>query len=233
MREHMHLPEYYRSTYASWYRWFSKVYDPFVSLLLFLLNGGFGGERRLRGLVLDWLAPAPGERILDICSGTGTLTIMIAERLGGHGEVIGVEISEHQLAVAERKRAPAIVRFLKEDAGSMPFPGGHFDGGVIFGALHEMPRDVRMRVMAEAFRVIKQGGRLVVLEHNRPEAGWRAWLYRELERPTPEYATFMDLLRCGPANEVSRAGFRVQRTRPAASEFFQVILAEKPGPPAT
>jgi ubiquinone/menaquinone biosynthesis C-methylase UbiE len=221
------LPDYYRERYVSWYGWFSPFYDLFVRLMLFVLNGGFGGEKRLRDTVIDLLAPRPGERIIDICSGTGTLSILLGMRLSGSGQVAGIEISDHQLAVARRKPAPRNVAFTRADAQATPFPESHFDRGVIFGALHEMPRPVRRRILAEARRVIKPGGRIVLLEHNRPARRWLAWLYRLLEWPTPEYSTYRDLLQSGLINEISEAGFRIMQTEVVASQFFQVVVAER------
>lgn len=222
------LPDYYRERYVSWYRWFSRIYDPFVKVLLFFLNGGFGGERRLRELVIDRLDPKPGDRVIDICSGTGTLSVMLGRRLSGSGEVAGIEISDHQLAIARRKSTPVNVTFTRADAQAMPFPDSHFDKGVIFGALHEIPGPVRHNILAQSFRVLKAGGRMVFLEHHRPAGRWRARLYRILEWPTPEYPTYCDLLRSGLASEVSSAGFLVRQKEVVASQFFEVILAEKP-----
>ena len=228
-----HLPAYYRQRYISWYRWFSRIYDPFAKLLLFVLNGGPGGERRLRESVIGRLAPVPGDKVVDICSGTGTLSLMLAERLSGTGEIQGIEISEYQLAVARRKQIPGNVTFTQGDAQHLPFDDSHFDRAVIFGALHEIPRDARRNILAQACRVLKPGGRIVILEHNRPAKAWRALLYRLLEWPSPEYSTYVDLLDSGLQNEITGAGFRILDTAVVASQYFQVVAAEKPGPDAT
>jgi ubiquinone/menaquinone biosynthesis C-methylase UbiE len=222
------LPDYYREKYVPWYSWFSRIYDPFVKLLLFLLNGGFGGERRLREFVIDRLDPSPGEKVIDICSGTGTLSLTLAERLSGSGEVAGIEISAYQLSIARSKPAPANVTFTRADAQHIPYDDAYFDKAVIFGALHEIPREIRGNILAQAYRVLKPGGRIVDLEHNRPARTWRAWLYRFLEWPTPEYSTYIDLLESGLENEIAEAGFQVRKVEAVASEFFQVVLAEKP-----
>jgi len=222
------LPGYYRDRYVSWYSWFSRIYDPFVSLGLFLLNGGFGGERRLRELVIDRLDPSPGDKVIDICSGTGTLSLMMAERLSDSGEVAGVEISNYQLGIARRKPAPANLTFTRADAQHIPFDDAYFDRAVIFGALHEIPREVRRNILAQAYRVLKPGGRIVDLEHNRPARTWRAWFYQFLEWPTPEYSTYIDLLDNGLENEIAEAGFEVKKVEAVTAEFFQVVMAEKP-----
>jgi ubiquinone/menaquinone biosynthesis C-methylase UbiE len=222
------IPEYYSKTYERWYGWFSHVYDPFVRSMLFLINGGFGGERRLRQQAIDWLDPAPGERVLDIASGTGTLAIMLGKQLAGQGEVLGVEISPAQLRVARKKQSPAGVSFVKADAQDIPFPDTSFDKAIIFGALHEMPREVRRNVLAQAFRVLRPTGRLVVMEHHEPGSRWKASLFDFLERFNPEYPTYRDLLERGLATEIADAGFMVIKTRVAAWDLFQTILAEKP-----
>jgi demethylmenaquinone methyltransferase/2-methoxy-6-polyprenyl-1,4-benzoquinol methylase len=177
--------------------------------------------------MIDWLDPRHGERILDICSGTGTLSIMLGSQLAGKAEVVGVEISPAQLRVAGRKRKPEGVSFLRTDAQDIPFTDGSFNKAIIFGALHEMPREVRQNVLSEAHRLIKAAGRLVVMEHNKPESRWKASFYALLERFNPEYSTYRDLLRCGLASEIERAGFRIVRTQTHCWEFFQSILAEK------
>lgn len=218
---------YYRGTCNKWYSWFAYVYDPFVKVLFFILGGGFGAEPQWRESVVEWINPQPNERILDICSGTGTLTIVLGWRLRGTGEVVGIETSPHQLNIASKKRKPDNVCFVRGDAEAIPFPDRHFDKGVICGALHEMPGDVRRRVLGETYRVIRPGGSMVVFEPNEPGRRWKRWLFDFLERFNPEYQTYKDLLRCGLIEEVERAGFEVVRRAITSWEYFQMVLAGK------
>ncbi len=178
-------------------------------------------------MIVDWIAPQPGEKIIDICSGTGTLTVMIAKRLGGTGKVVGIELSPYQLRIARKKEKPKGLYFLEGDAQNIPFQDFYFDKGVICGALHEMPQEVRKNVLSEAYRTIKPGGRIVNVEQNKPDRKWKARLFDFLERFNPEYTTYKNLLKCGQTDEIKQAGFRVIKTNTTLWEFMQIVLAEK------
>jgi ubiquinone/menaquinone biosynthesis C-methylase UbiE len=221
------VPEYYRRTYARWYRWFAYIYDPFERIWCFIFNGGFGGARRFRELIVEWLDPQPGEKIVDICSGTGTLSILIGERLAGAGEIVGIELSPAQLKMARRKSLPEGLSFIEGDARNIPFSESYFDRGVISGALHELPREVRQSVLREAFRVIRPKGRIVVVEQNKPNEKWKALLFDWMERLNPEYQTYKELLQCGLVNEIRNAGFNITRTETTFWDFFQIVEAER------
>jgi ubiquinone/menaquinone biosynthesis C-methylase UbiE len=178
-------------------------------------------------MIVDWIDPQPGEKIVDICSGTGTLAIMIAKRLGGRGEVVGVELSPAQLRIAKEKEKPQGLHFLEGDAQRIPIRDFYFDKGVICGALHEMPQEVRKNVLSEACRIIKPGGRMVNVEQNKPGRKWKARLFDFLESFNPEYTTYKNMLKCGLTDEIKRAGFRVVKTTTTLWEFMQIVLAEK------
>ena len=219
--------DYYRRVYERWYSRFAHIYDPFVKTFFFFFNGGFGAERRWRESIIEWIDPQPGEKIIDICSGTGTLTIMIARRLGGIGKVVGLELSPAQLRIARKKEKPKGLHFLQGDAQGIPFSDSYFDKGVICGALHEMPQEVRKNVLSEAYRTIKPGGRMVNVEQNKPGRRWKALLFDFLERFNPEYTTYKNMIKCGLAEEIKQTDFRIIKTNTTCWEFLQIVLAEK------
>jgi demethylmenaquinone methyltransferase/2-methoxy-6-polyprenyl-1,4-benzoquinol methylase len=108
------------------------------------------------------LAPRPHERILDLCCGTGDSTRELARQSRG-AEVIGADFALPMLQRARAKNLPALVT---ADALQMPFADATFDAAMVaFGARNFEDTRSGMREMA---RVVKPGGRLLVLEFMRP-----------------------------------------------------------------
>lgn len=109
--------------------------------------------------VYAYLAPGAGEHILDVGCGTGNFSLELA-RLGVR--VTGIDISEAMLAIARRKAEAAglDIEFLQADAMRLPFAADSFDKVVSVTALEFAP-DLKA-VLAESYRVLKPGGRLVI-----------------------------------------------------------------------
>ena len=117
-----------------------------------------------RGLV-EILAPAPGERILEIGPGTGYYTVPVAERLQPSGvlDVLDVRQSylDHTIARARREGLTNIVATLG-DGGSLPFPDASFDAAFLVSTLGEIPDPEA--ALRELRRVVKPNGRVVIAE---------------------------------------------------------------------
>lgn len=108
--------------------------------------------------VLDAAQVKPGDRVLDVACGTGVLTRAASERAGTKGTVIGLDINEGMLAVAEKK-APSI-EWKQGLAESLPFEDASFDAVVSqFGLMFFEDRSVAIREMS---RVLSPGGHLAV-----------------------------------------------------------------------
>lgn len=123
-----------------------------------------------RARVLDALAPKPGERILDLGVGPGFLASEIAGVVGSSGSVCGVDISESMLALAERRRT-ANMELGPGSATEIPYPDGEFDA-VVSAQVLEYVADIPA-ALAEARRVLRPGGRLVVLDTDWDSIVWR------------------------------------------------------------
>ena len=127
-------------------------------------------DRGWRERTLAMADPRPGERWLDVCCGTGKLSIEIGRRLGENGGVTGLDFNADMLAVAKRAELednlPSPVVWLEGDALSLPFPDESFDGVTIGFGLRNLPDyDEGIREMR---RVLKPGGRWICLELSHP-----------------------------------------------------------------
>jgi demethylmenaquinone methyltransferase/2-methoxy-6-polyprenyl-1,4-benzoquinol methylase len=127
-----------------------------------------GLHHRWRGRAADRAELGPGGRALDVCCGTGDLALELAARVGPDGEVIGCDFSEPMLELA-RAKADARgteVRFEWADALALPYEDARFDAATVgFGVRNLADLD---RGLAEMARVLRPGGRLVILEITQP-----------------------------------------------------------------
>jgi demethylmenaquinone methyltransferase / 2-methoxy-6-polyprenyl-1,4-benzoquinol methylase len=128
-----------------------------------LMNGVMtaGMHHRWRARAADLARVGPGSRALDVATGTGDLAIELASR---GADVVGMDFSPEMLAVAGRK-APGL-RFEQGDAQALAHPDASFDAATVgFGARNF--GDLRQG-LSEMARVVKPGGRVVVLEITTP-----------------------------------------------------------------
>jgi SAM-dependent methyltransferase len=127
-----------------------------------------GGQHRAASMLAEfsaWLPPRGG-RVLDIGTGTGHVAAAVSAR---GGAVVGCDVVDLRVAV---------VRFVLGDGGALPFRSGGFDAALLITVLHHVPAVQHDRLLAEALRVLKVGGRLVLFEdtyHNHIERRVTAW----------------------------------------------------------
>ena len=123
-----------------------------------------GLHHRWRERAADLARLEPGDRALDVATGTGDLALKLARRVGPAGEVVGADFSEGMLARA-RAKDPG-VRWEWADALALPYADGEFAAATVgFGARNFSDLD---RGLAEMARVVRPGGRVVVLEITTP-----------------------------------------------------------------
>lgn len=124
--------------------------------------------------VLEDSGPAgqlPG-RTLQIACVYGDLTARLAQRsLAADGSLDVVDVLPIQLENLARKLQPgARVRLLTRNADNLALPDASYDRALLFFLLHEQPEDVRRRTLQEALRVVRPGGKLVVVDYARPSS---------------------------------------------------------------
>jgi len=127
-----------------------------------------GIHRVWKDAMMDWLAPRPGQRLLDVAGGTGDISFRFLKR-AGHGHATVLDLTEPML-VEGRKRADAAAMaeqldWVVGDAMALPFPDSTFDVYTISFGIRNVTRP--QEALNEAFRVLKPGGRLVVLEFSQ------------------------------------------------------------------
>lgn len=124
-----------------------------------------GLHHQWRRRAADLAALAPGDRALDVATGTGDLALELADRVAPGGEVVGVDFSERMLELA-RAKGGTRVRFESGNALALEYPDGAFDAATVgFGARNFSDLS---RGLSEMARVVRPGGRVVVLEITTP-----------------------------------------------------------------
>ncbi|WP_101067160.1 bifunctional demethylmenaquinone methyltransferase/2-methoxy-6-polyprenyl-1,4-benzoquinol methylase UbiE [Roseovarius salinarum] len=138
----------------------------------------FGIHRLWKDAMMDWLAPRPGQHLLDVAGGTGDIAFRFLKRAGrGHATVL--DLTEAMLD-AGRQRAEAeqlggSIDWVVGDAMALPFADSSFEVYTISFGIRNVTRPEQ--ALAEAFRVLRPGGRLMVLEFSQVPNDLLRWAY--------------------------------------------------------
>jgi len=150
-------------------------FDEATSRLMEEFNASAGATRRRRRL-LEVLALKPGEHVLDVGPGPGHYAFEMASAVGDSGRVAGVDNAEDSIGTAQRRCSGlANVGFHLGDAVALPFGEATFDAAISTQTFEYLP-DVGA-ALAEMFRVLKPGGRVLI-----HDTEWGAWAWHASDR---------------------------------------------------
>lgn len=179
-----------------------------------------GRERALRERLVELARLVPGETVLDVGCGTGSLALAAKRAVGAAGAVTGVDASPEMIAIATRKAAHADVAFRTAVAERLPFPDASFDAALATLMLHHLPGPTRRECVREARRVLKPGGRMLAVDFSAPSPRKGGLIARLHRHGGVSVDAMVTLLR--------DAGMRVQETGSVGVSDLRYVLAVAP-----
>lgn len=163
------IPDYLQKVY-----WWAYLHPKAVRLFerQWLVNLILWGNfTRLRDAALAELGDSIEQRILQVACVYGDFTQRIAGRLSGPGRLDVIDVAPIQLDNLRAKLAPDVrVHLHQQDSIALHFADASFDSTLLFFLLHEQPEKVRRATLAEALRVTRPGGKLVIVDYHLPQA---------------------------------------------------------------
>ena len=177
---HTGIPSYLERVY-----WWAYVHPKAVYvferqwLVNLILWGNFG---RLRDRAIELLSPGFGGKTLQIACVYGDLTARMAAQVPETGQLDVVDILPVQLDNLQRKLpAGHRVGAIHGNSAHLDVADGAYDQALLFFLLHEQPEDVRRATLSEALRVVRPGGRLVIVDYHQPKKTHPLrWLMRQV-----------------------------------------------------
>ena len=160
-----------------------------------------GIHRLWKRLAIDMANIQPGQRVLDLAGGTGDLTLLIAPKVGPQGRVVLSDINNAMIRTGRArlldKGIVGNVEYVQADAERLPFPDNSFDCITMGFGLRNVTH--KQTALDSMYRVLKPGGRLLILEFSRPAA---------LLRPAYDFYSFSILPRLGQLIAKDAASYR-------------------------
>ena len=164
-------------------RWTARYVDT-IENLIFL-----GRVERLWQALIRQADLRPGEKVLDVGCGTGRVVSLAATLVGDEGRVVGIDASPKMIELArERVRKEGTkAEFRTAVMEELSFAESSFDVVLSSQALHHVPRDAKVRAVREMLRVLRPGGRLLILDHGKPYAWYLKILFFPFRWNVAEY----------------------------------------------
>jgi demethylmenaquinone methyltransferase/2-methoxy-6-polyprenyl-1,4-benzoquinol methylase len=161
-----------RRSRQRYYDRFASFYDRFVAI------HASDQQQVARRFLAEKTETAPGDHILDICTGTGSVLLYHQDRVGQDGVVVGIDFSRGMLEVAQKKGTGHPKLFLiQADVASLPLKDGCFHAVTCSHAFYELRGETQGRCLREVARVLKKGKPFLMMEHDVPNNAFIRMLF--------------------------------------------------------
>ncbi len=172
------------------------------------------------------LAPSQGEKILDLCSGTGRAASWIAQSIGERGEVIGMDLAGDMVETAVRRYGNRRNLIFQEQDVARPWTIQEpLDAVFTSFSIHELPGKGRIAALEQSYMALKEGGRLVIADFNPGISGAgriaTRIFFEIFERPNLDFLSFRQ------EESLREIGFKRIEAFPVLGSLFQITLARK------
>ena len=152
----------------------------------------FGQHSIWKMMAVKWSDPQPGAIALDICCGSGDLTLMLAQKVGLQGQAIGLDFACEQLQIAKSRQDNKLpnhsIQWLEGDALNLPFEENFFDCATMGYGLRNVTNI--SQCLQEVRRVLKPGAKIAILDFHRPQSDlmnmFQQWYLQNIVVPTAQ-----------------------------------------------
>lgn len=196
-----------------------------------------GRINTLRKLPIELAQLKAGERVLDVGCGTGDLALAAAQKVGPAGTVYGIDAAPEMIEAARDKaiRAGGNVHFRLETVEALSFPDNSFDAILSSLMMHHLPPDLKRRALAEIRRVLRPGGRIVIVDlgaaSKMPRPWEPGWMVAKLHRLQAQPGAVGRADGAALGNLLREAGFDSVRNGPTRYTWIGYAIANAPDNP--
>lgn len=193
-------------------------YDFFTGLM------GLGVNRPNSRMVVEMAKIKPGDKVLDVGCGTGSLTLTAEKYAGASGSTFGIDASPEMIEVAQKKakRSGCGTVFDVGLIEKIAFPDATFDVVISRLVIHHLPDDLKRQGFAEIFRVLKPGGCFFLADFNPPSNPILAHITSALVGPTMMESNVWSI-----PSMLKEAGFVDVASGPTRSMFLAFVSGKK------